>query len=351
MPTPKKKNSAPTKAPVVTNRSAAIKSARLAEATPDSRDPVHPAPPTSTIPMRPAPEAKEAIELRGRAQAIVVKDRDTHLGALEFVRGAKQLQRKITEHWQRITRSVDDLKRNMLNLKRQDLEPIEQAIAIVERQALDYENAERERVRQAEEAQRLERERKAREDRQRELDAAEDKALELEQASENLSPRELWFVTKVVEQGWNAADPSPSDMRAMLLIAEAAGYKKPIDVQVARLLRSQKVLDAIQAKRDAIAIREQADARRHQPIDVVDAPPVQANLGRLSGTSTRTSYSCEVLDASKLKEAFLNGEVSAEALMPNEVYLNTQARSAKSAEIFERAFPGCRLVKRQTIAG
>jgi hypothetical protein len=357
MPTSKK--STTPSVPPVTNRSAAIRNANKAKAVvPDARDVAIglAAPPSSTshhsIDVNRAPEAGQALQLREQAVAIVVKDRESHAAALEFVRGAKQLQRKIVEHWQRITRSIDDLKRNMLKLKDQDLEPVEAAIKIVEGAVIRYQDAEKERVRLLEEANRLERERLAREERQRELDAAEDRALELEQQSEGLSARELWFVEKVYSNGLELANPTATDLRAMIRIATDAGYKKNVDVEVARLLRSKKILQAIQAKREAAAIREQAEAKRQQPVHIIDAPPVEAQVAQGRGLpTTRTYYSAEVFDANQLREAFLNGKVDPQALIPNEVYLNAQARAAKSAEIFERAFPGVRLKSRQGLAG
>lgn len=353
MPTTKKSNKP---SPAVKNRSAAIRQSHVAQAAvPDERDVAAGIEPPKRVDLdiRRAPEAGQAIALRDRATALVVTDRTSHEAALEFVRGAKQLQRAITEHWQRITRGIDDLKRNMLNFKAQDLAPVEQAIRDVERKALDYQNAENDRVRRENEERRLELERQAKADRQRELDAAEDKALELEQQSEGLSARELWFVNQVFEnfEGLDLSNPKPGDLKAMMGYAKQAGYKD-VDTQVARLLRSQKILDAIDAKRQAKAIREQAAAKREQPIDIVDAAPIEAKVAQGRGLpTTRTYYSCEVVDANKLREAFLNGEVPALALIPDETYLNAQARAAKSAELFERAYPGCRLVKRQGLAG
>lgn len=356
MPTTKKKIS-PSRHPAPPTTTIGTRADRIRRAhedqaaVPDARDVAADIVPPPSIDVSRAPEAGQALELRATAGTLVVKDRASHEYALEFVRGAKQLQRKITEHWQRITRSVDDLKRTMLNLKATDLAPVEEAIRLVERAALDYENDERQRQAAADEANRLERERQAKAERQRELDAAEDRALELEQQSTNLSARELWFVESVFNNDIDAANPSLADIRKMQAICKEAGYKD-VDNSVARLLRMPKITEAIRAKHDARAIREQADAKRQQPIDIIDAPPVESNLARGRGLpTTRTYYSCEVLDAGKLREAFLNGELNPEALIPNEVYLNAQARAAKSAEIFERAFPGCRLVKRQGLAG
>lgn len=375
MPTPKKKNTAPP-APVK-NRNAAIrKSHQNQAAVEDSRDealqrnsfgtvngcqlhnvvncercavPVKPT--TTSLDISRAPERGQALELAQQLQGLVVTNKTSHAQALEMIRAGKEIKRKITSHWQRITRSIDDLKRTMFGFRDDDLGALDRGLAVAERVVLDFENAERERVRRREEEDRLARERKAVEDRNRELEAAEDRALEIEQQSENLSARELWFVNSVFSNGIDTSNPTAGELRTMLSIAREAGYKKP-DVDVARLLRTQKILEAIKGKHDAKAIRDQAAAQRQQPVDVAPALPVESNLASGRGLpTTRTYYSCHVESADKLKEAFLNGEVDRQALIPNETYLNAQARAAKSAEIFERAFPGCRLVKRQGLAG
>jgi hypothetical protein len=323
------------------------------EAVPDSRDVAHSTPPATTanLDISRAPERGQALELANQLRAIVVTDKASHARALEMIRAGKEIKRKMTSHWQRITRSIDDLKRTMFGFRDDDIGPLDLGLVAAEGVVLRYENAEKERVRRREEEDRLARERKALEDRNRELEAAEDRALELEQQSTNLSARELWFVDQVFAQNLNVIKPTNTDLRSMQAIAKQAGYKD-VDVQVARLLRTQKILDAIVSKHEAKAIREQAAARRTQPIDVAPAAPVESNLASGRGLpTTRTYYSCEVVDVDKLKEAFLNGEVDRQALTFDQVYLNSQARNAKSAEIFEAAFPGCRLVKRQGLAG
>jgi hypothetical protein len=324
------------------------------EAVPDSRDVAHSTPPATTanLDISRAPERGQALELANQLRAIVVTDKASHARALEMIRAGKEIKRKMTSHWQRITRSIDDLKRTMFGFRDDDIGPLDLGLVAAEGVVLRYENAEKERVRRREEEDRLARERKALEDRNRELEAAEDRALELEQQSEGLSARELWFVEKVYSNGLELANPTATDLRAMIRIATDAGYKKNVDVEVARLLRSKKILVAIEAKKDAAAIREQAEAKRQQPIHVVDTPPVEAQVAQGRGLpTTRTYYSAEVFDANQLREAFLNGKVDPQALIPNEVYLNAQARAAKSAEIFERAFPGVRLKSRQGLAG
>ena len=92
-----------------------------------------PARPAVQLDIQPSPDAGEAITLRQQATQIVIVDKASHTRALEFTRGAKQLKRKIEDHWMRITRNVDDLKRNLLDLKRADLEPVEAALGEIGR--------------------------------------------------------------------------------------------------------------------------------------------------------------------------------------------------------------------------
>jgi hypothetical protein len=305
-----------------------------------TKQPPPPAQPAAlNIDLRPAPEATQALTLREQANALIVSDRDSHTAALEFVRGAKQLKRAIEDHWSRITRSIDDLKRNMLTLKQQDLAPVEDALIRAGLVALTYENAERERQRVELERQRQENEARARREREAETARLEAQALEAEESSADLSAREQAFVMAYVS-GIGAR----GDAR---VAAERAGYKDA-DKQAARLLATEKIQKAIFAKRQAIELREQAAAQQAKPLDVV-APKVESNLGKAAGVSTRLTYSGECLDFDALFDAVAAGRAPRSVLMVNGPELNAEARSLK--ESFEQAFPGCRLVKKQGLAG
>jgi len=289
-----------------------------------------PARPAVQLDIQPSPDAGEAITLRQQATQIVIVDKASHTRALEFTRGAKQLKRKIEDHWMRITRNVDDL-------KRADLEPVEAALAQIDGRIVDYVNAEQRRQREEEDRQRRENEARARQDRERELADQEAEAARIEAQTETLSAREEVFVNAIVTHHF-----LPS--RA----AERAGYKNPIPTSV-KLLATPKIADAIASRKAAAEIRQQAEAVKQQPL-AVTAPNVESNLGRAAGTRMVTSYSCEPdvdLDA-LFQAAILNPDLR-RAFSANTVYLNQQARALR--ESFESVFPGCRLHKSTTVAG
>ena len=295
-----------------------------------------PARPAVQLDIQPSPDAGEAITLRQQATQIVIVDKASHTRALEFTRGAKQLKRKIEDHWMRITRNVDDLKRNLLDLKRADLEPVEAALAQIDGRIVDYVNTEQRRQREEEDRQRRANEEQARRDRDAELARQEQEALDLEAQSPKLSMRERTFVDMVAR----GSEP--------LKVARIAGYKNPSEA-AEKLMATPKIVDAIATAKTAMEIREQADALARQPISA-PAPHVESKLGRAAGTRLVTSYSCEPdVDLDALFEAAILNPDLRRAFSANTVYLNQQARALR--ESFESVFPGCRLHKSTTVAG
>jgi hypothetical protein len=294
------------------------------------------APKLVTIDVTPPAEAREGVALVTTARHLVVTDKETHRVALEFIRGAKQLKRKIEEHWSRITRTVDEQKRTLLTLKREDLEPVETALSIAERVAVDYQNAEDRRVREEEDRRRVEAEAQAQRDREAELQRAEAAALKLEESDE-LSNREQVFVQAKVD--------GLDDFKA----ASRAGYAQPRSA-AERLMKTAKILTAISNAQSALAIRQQAEAKRRQPLDIISRP-VERQTAKVSGVRANLTYwSCSpAIDVDKLIDGVIAGTVDRRALMPNQVFLNQQAEQLHEA--FNAAYPGCSFVKRQSIGG
>ncbi len=309
-------------------------------ATAKATQPPAPSPPATTqmvIDLTPSPEAQQGLTLRQQATALVVRDKDTHRGALEFIRGAKQLKRTIEEHWSRITRVIDNTKRDLLDLKRRDVEPVEEALRIAEGVTVAYQQAEDRRVREEQDRLRRQEEERARQQRERELAEQEARAEALERDSPDLSNREQIFVEAYVD-GLTDRDA-----------AVRAAFKNP-KAAALRLLATQKIVDAISAKREAIAIREQAAAKKASPLDVNHVATVQRETSHVAGTRTTMTYGCEeVYDKAALYRAIVAGDVSWDAVQPNPVYLNDQARKLK--DLFEASYPGCRLRKKAGIAG
>lgn len=300
-----------------------------------SAPPAPPKPRTMQIDVAPAPEAGEAMTLREQATALVIEDRPSHTRGLEFVRGAKQLKRKIEEHWSRITRSVDDLKKNLLDLKRQDLEPVEAAIRIADVACVDYQTRQEARERAEQDRIRRENEQRAQTERDRQLAEQEARALKLEESSTTLSARELAFVDLIIQE------MGPSEA------AKRVGYQDPSRRGIA-LINNPKIMDAVYAKRQAIELRKQTAATKAAPLDY-QVPKVASEVAKVSGTRTVTYYSCAIDHPDKLFAALIAGTVPADTYIPNQSELNRKASDLK--DTFEAAYPGCRLVRRTSIAG
>jgi hypothetical protein len=307
----------------------------MAKASARPTPPAAPTVRTVQFEVAPSPDAREGLTLAQQATALRITDRATHADALEFARGLKQLKRKIEDHWSKITRSVDDLKRNLLTLKRADLDPVEQALEIVTQAEVAFRN-ERDRIERIEQDRiRREAEEKARQDAERRAQEAEAAAQAAEESSPTLSAREETFLGQFLS--------GISGDRA----AQIAGYKD-YKAAAARLLNSQKIVDAIRARKEAAAIREQAAAAARQPVPVT-VPKVQTEKAKVVGVRSTTYYSARVDDFDKLIDGVIAGTVDRKALRADEVWLNGQARQLQ--ESFEGAFPGCALVVKQGLAG
>ena len=297
------------------------------------------------IDVTPPSEAREGLALVATARSLLVSDKETHRVALEFIRGAKLLKRKIEEHWSAITRTVDEQKRTLLTLKRRDLEPVEQALQIAEAMALDYQNAEERRVREEQDRRRKAAEEQAKKDREAELARAEAEALKAEATSDVLSARESAFVDMIVAHVGGTLTPE-----RIGFYAGRVGYKGDAERVGQRLMATEKILDAIQARRTAAAIREQAEARRRQPLDVVTGPAVVRETAKVAGVRANLTYwSAEVVDRDVLIDAVIAGKVDRAVLSIDQSYLNRAAQQLHEA--FDTAYPGCRHVKKQGIGG
>lgn len=282
-------------------------------------------------------EATQGLALVAQARKLVVVDKVSHGIAKEFVKGAKQLGRAIDEHWRNITRRIDATKADLLKLKAQDLDPVEDAIKIASDVVLTFENAEAERVRIEQDRLRREAERQAQERRDREQAEQEAEALRLEAQSPKLSAREQEFIDQMFIGGKGAT-----------VAAQLAGFKDPAET-AARLMRTQKIVDAIATAKAAKEIRRQAEEQARKPLDVKPVAKVASNTAHVHGVTSRTYYSAEVEDVDKLVDAVIAGTAPRSALMANQTALNEAAKG--SPTLFEELYPGCRLVKRQGLAG
>lgn len=289
------------------------------------------------IEIRPSSHAPKAIALRDSAKALVVSDKGSHTAGLTLLRDSKAIGRKIADDWKAMKGPLTELLTHVRDLERGELAPAQEAVALIEQKVGAYEREETRRATERQDAERKEAERVAAETRERELEQAELAALKAEAAAEGLSEREADFAESVA-QGVDS-----------MVAAEGAGYKDVVK-QSARLLNTPKILAAIAGIRAAALIREQAEAKREQPI-VADVPDVRPELGAVSGVSKRTYYSCESADLPAMLAAFTRGEISAEAFAPNMVFLNREASRIKDAVLFASIYPGCVLTSRDSHAG
>lgn len=307
--------------------------------------------PGLSVSLEPSPKAGEAITLLAQAQGLTIVDKVTHEAARVFLKGAKALKREIEEHYATIKKPLNEARNTVLDLEKQHLAPVLQAIAVAER--LDTNYVREQQRREQEEADRLRREQEERERarRQQEADEAEAQALALEASSNVLSEREQIVVAYMLTKSVIA----PTDF---VEAARRAKYADPNKAAV-KLFDSKKIADAILNGRKAQAIREEAERAKAAPI-MVETPAVESQVATVAGTSVRTYYAAgERIPAeavlAAIAERYRRGDEMFDADVDRyirpalQTFLNAQARQCR--ESFEKVWPGCTLVKRDGVTG
>jgi hypothetical protein len=259
---------------------------------------------------------------------------DQYKALVERVRAATAAKREIEEHWQ-ITATVSRFHRRLTAARERGITLLDEATALGTQLHNAYAEQERRRAREEEDRQRREAEERARLDRERELARLDAAALDAEAQSADLSDREARFVDYYT-------GPYPSPARA----AQQAGYKNP-DHAAAKLLSLDKILKAIEAKRDALRLREQAAAKRTAPVEI-ERVSVKADVAK--GDTSR--WSADVFDAGLLIAAVLDPltrtrlGIPADVVTVDAVKLNEYARALH--EQLDR-WPGVRAKKTTSI--
>ena len=290
-----------------------------------------------TVSLDAAPNAAEGGTFLQRAHALTIIDKATHGECRQFIKDAKALRRTVADHYAAIKKPLNEARNTVLDMEKQHLAPIDEAIALAERVDVAFVR-EQQRLEQAE-ADRVRREAEAKEQARRDEEAAraEAEALALEASSEALSERERLYVERVADSCY-----------APFQAAKAAGYKDP-QAASDRLSRSAKIIKAIESRQAAKAIRRQSEAVQAAPI-IVDVAPVASEIASVAGTSMRTYYACDSqVDLKALAAAVLAGTVPMEAIQPNMVYLNAQARMLKAT--FPSVYTGCALSTMDKVSG
>lgn len=291
-----------------------------------------------TIDLSPSPDASKGSALIAQARTMVVADKSSHGAAKLFIRDLKGTIRNIEDFHKRTKRDIDSLKKKALQNERDDIAPFEEAIKVIEPRIIAYENAEAVRVREEQDRLRREAEDEARQRRDRELAEQYAQLSRVEAESPHLSLRETEFVSLIVD-----GEFMPEKA------AHTAGFKDA-KASAVRLMATPKIQQAIAARKEVIAIRQQTEALRDNPLFVRPVAAVESQTSKVAGTSTRTYYSAEILDVDKLIDMVIAGTISRSVLQINHPWLNQQATDLKDA--FESVYgPGARLVKKQGIAG
>lgn len=251
-----------------------------------------------------------------------------------FIKGAKADGKNITDLWT-ITARVHAFHKRLVSLRQRAELPNERAVQIATDLHNDYVAAEKRRVDAINEQRRKDAEAKAAADRAAELAAAEQKALDAEAASTDLSEREQRFVADYFRESSGSPGVDP------MIAARRAGYAQPRQA-AEKLLKSAKILKALEGMRTAAAIREQAAAVKEQPLDVQHRE-VTANVSRAGG-SDRTTKSMEIFDERLFIEAIVGGRhgIPLDLLTVLPAKGNEYARSL--GEMINR-WPGVRLKK------
>ena len=314
------------------------------------------------IELSPFPESAQAVAFKARTETLVVRgvtDAESHREALTELREGKRLQRGMTEHWMRVKRWLRARTDDISSIQAMDLALVEPSVAALGAHCLTYETAEKRRIAEEQERQRLENERIAHAQRAKDLADLERKALEAEAVSQTLSARELAFVEEYVVGPGVVTENAPE-------AARKAGYKD-FPTQGFALLRRPKIEAAITARMWALALREQQTAKAAAPVKVKRVE-VQSNLAKVSGTRTVTTYTSACFDVDLFidefiayirREALGQGAISKgfvdvdrqmfrDLMMPNLVGGNAKARTLH--ENMDR-IPGWRHVKSDTKAG
>src|SRR3990167_6249594 len=240
----------------------------------------------------------------------------------------------VEDHW-KITSTLFNFQRRLVTARKRATDALDEAATIWQRQHNTFTEAERRKAQAEQDRLRREAEARAQAERTAELARLEQQALDAEAASADLSERELRFVAFYLVCG--SAESA----------ARSAGYKDAINVG-ARLISTPKILAAIDARRQAIALRDQQTTVKDAPLDV-QVPTVAPNIAKV-GTD-RTTKSAEVYDPEAFMAAVLDPRTRMAVGIPatcatfDQVELNRQARDL--GDLISR-WPGCRLVKKTT---
>lgn len=263
---------------------------------------------------------KQALGTLAEAKALKApRNADEDERVQRFIQGTSRQKREVEEHW-KITTVISGFHRRMTARRGKATDALEAANKLGNDLHNAYVAAERRRV-QEEERLREERAREeARQQRELELAQLEQEAVDREAASKELSGREQVFVEVYVR--------TADGVRA----AREAGFRDPVKA-AERLLKSDKIRGAVQAAKEANALRRQRDAVASRPLDTaairVGQERPEMNVRKATGTQNRVYHYGDLVEQGEevLIAAILTGQhgIPTDLLQINRSKLNDYA--------------------------
>lgn len=257
---------------------------------------------------------------------------------------ARDKKKAALAHWDPITALLSKLHKRATSGRGRATDPLEEAEKFATRQHDTFEREENRRALAEQERIRREEERKANEARERTLAEFEAAALKAEESSPELSAREERFVA--LHCGLNADGTRHGAPAAAMLAAGAAGYKNPADM-APRLIASDKIRAAIEARQAAHTMRVQLEVMREMP-PAIDEEKVEAAAPKLNTGDSHT-WTAVCLDPVALRDAAFEQPalgIPRDLFVLDEAALNRYARSLEKQ--IER-WPGVKATRKTTI--
>jgi hypothetical protein len=264
-------------------------------------------------------KAKERLDIARQIQRKPPKTEAEDAKVQVELRAAK-LERKVVNDTWGITQVLSKLHKSTVAGRERAGGMLDEAAEITQALHNDYTREEKRKADEREAEKRRIAEAAERRRQDEEAARLEQEALDAEAAMPTLSDREEAFVNGILNRGL-----SPFEA------AKAARFAKPA-AEADRLMASKKINEALDARKAAIAAREQATAVRQQPVNVVVERERPA-ITRVANTHDATTWSAEVFDAEAFMAAVLDPRTRAQLGIPASVAtyvqkeLNDLARS------------------------
>lgn len=246
----------------------------------------------------------------------------------------REERKAATAHWEVITSALSKLHRMTTAGRARATDPLEAAEKKGTALHTTYNDNELRASREREAVERRKQEAQAEQDRLAKLAEFERAAVAAEEASPLLSAREALWMDHYMRTG--------DGVRA----AQVAGYADPAG-QAARLVASEKMRAAIEAKRTATTMRTQIDVMKEMPVyvdegKIEDAATPQINKG------DREQWSASCIDLEAFRDAAFEGRAG----IPRDIFVVDPAalnRAARSLGQRVEMWPGIKATKNTTV--